>query len=233
VTGYDATIDWDDYWVDADAAATEQASPASHHAAEVFSAFVTETGAESVADVGCGAGAATVPVAEAHPAVEVVGYDAAAPVVERNAARTYLPNLGFDVGRLPAFDPGRQFDVVFCYFTLPYVRALDRALRALYDAVAPGGSLVCNYANAAAREFLQVAADDPHAHADRALVFDPDSYTERWAAVLEGDSVCSAERIEAALGVEPESAFETVERPDVQWAWHHFPLVQVSKPATA
>jgi SAM-dependent methyltransferase len=230
VTGYDATIDWDDYWTGADEAATEQASPAGHHATDVLSDFVAETGAESVADVGCGAGAATVPLAEAHPAVEVVGYDAAAPVVERNAACTDLPNLGFEVGRLPDFDPGRQFDVVFCYFTLPYVRDLGRALRALYDAVAPGGSLLCNYATPAAREFLLEAADDPHAHADRALVFDPDSYTERWAAVLEGDSVCSAERIETALGVESESAFETVARPDVEWAWHHFPLVRVPKP---
>jgi trans-aconitate methyltransferase len=230
VTGYDATIDWDDYWADADEAATERASPAGHHATDVLSAFVTETGAESVADVGCGAGAATVPVAEAHPDVTVVGYDAAAPVVERNEARTDLPNLAFEVGRLPAFEPGRQFDVVFCYFTLPYVRDVDRALKALYDAVAPGGSLVCNYATPAAREFLQVAADDPHAHADRPLVFDPDSYTERWAAVLEGDSALTPERVEATLGREPESVFETVERPDVEWAWHHFPLVRVPKP---
>lgn len=230
MTGYDATIDWDDYWATADEPAPESASPASNHAADVLSAFVAETGAESVADVGCGAGAATVPLAEAHPDVEVVGYDAAAPVIERNEARTDRPNLSFEVGRLPEFAPGRQFDVVFCYFTLPYVRDVERALRALYDAVAPGGSLVCNYANAAAHEFLQVAADDPHAHADRALVFDPDSYTERWAAMLDGDSVCSAERIEAALGRPPESVFETVERPDIQWAWHHFPLVRVSKP---
>jgi trans-aconitate methyltransferase len=230
VTGYDATIDWDDYWAGADESATERASPASHHVADVLSEFVAATGAASVADVGCGAGAATFAVAEAHPAVEVVGYDAAAPVVERNESRTDLPNLGFEVGRLPDFDPGRQFDVVFCYFTLPYVRDVDRALAALFDAVAPGGSLVCNYTTPAAREFLQVAADDPHAHADRPLVFDPDSYTERWAAVLDNDSVCSAERIESVLGVDPESPFETVERPDIEWAWHHFPLVRVPKP---
>ena len=231
MTGDDATIDWDDYWATADEAASEQASPAGHHAADVLSDFVAETGAESVADVGCGAGAATVPLAEAHPDVTVVGYDAAAPVVERNAARTDYPNLSFEVGRLPQFDPERQFDVVFCYFTLPYVRDVERALQSLYDAVASGGSLVYNYANAAAREFLQVAADDPHAHADRPLVFDPDSYTERWAAVLDGDSVLSAERIESALGRAPESVFETVERPDVEWAWHHFPLVRVGKPS--
>lgn len=73
MTGYDGTIDRDDYWADADAADREGASPASHHAADVLCESVAEAGAESVADVGCGAGAAAFDVAERHPEVTVIG----------------------------------------------------------------------------------------------------------------------------------------------------------------
>ncbi|WP_255198245.1 class I SAM-dependent methyltransferase [Halorarius litoreus] len=229
---YDGTIDWDRYYEDADDEKRAEASPSAHHAGDVLAEFVAATDAARVADVGCGTGAATFTVAEAHPDTTVVGYDAAESVLEENRERARerdVENVRFEHAVLPAFAPDEPFDVVFSYFTLQYVRDVARALTNLYAAVAPGGHLVCNYLNEAGRAYCLEAADDPHANTDRAFVFDPDQYTERFAALLDGDSVLSAERIEHVLGVEPRSAFEVVDRPDTQWAWHHAPLVCVGK----
>jgi trans-aconitate methyltransferase len=230
--GADGTIDWDAYWSDADDDKRAEASPSSHHAADVLSEFVERIDApEGIADVGCGAGATTFAVSD-HLSETIVGYDTAASVVERNhnrAEREDVTNVRFEETTLPAFDPDREFGVVFSYFTLQYVRDVERALENLYAAVASGGGLVFNYMNRAARDFCLVAADDPHAHADHPFVFDPEQYTERFAALLDGDSVLSREQIYETLGTWPRSAFTVADRPDVRWAWHHAPLVYVPK----
>ena len=226
------TIDWDTYWADADEEMRAESSPSSHHAADVLSEFVERFDApDGVADVGCGTGVTTF-AASARLSEPIIGYDTAASVVKQNrerAEREGIENVRFEEATLPAFDPDHKFGVVFSYFTLQYVREIEQALENLYAAVAPGGALVFNYMNRAARDFCLVAADDPHAHADRPFVFDPDQYTERFAALLDGDSVLSRERIYETLGVWPRSAYTVADRPDVRWAWHHAPLVYVSK----
>ena len=228
----DGTIDWDRHWAALDDRLATSANPSALHAEEVLADLVAETEAESVADVGCGGGAAAFAVAERHPDATVVGYDAADSVLEANRATARergCENVRFERSVLPDFDPDRAFDVVFSYFTLCYVRDVESALSNLHDAVAPDGALVFNYLNEDARAYCLEAVEDPHAHTDHAFVFDPDSYTERFAALLDGDSVLSPERIEDALGVEPESAWSVVDRPDKRWAWHHAPLVYVAK----
>lgn len=226
------TIDWNRYWTKADEEKRAEASPSAHHAASVFPEFVERISApEGVADVGCGSGVTTFAAAD-QLSETVVGYDTATAVIEQNrkrAEREDIENVRFEEATLPAFDPDHEFGVVFSYFTLQYVRDVEQALQNLYAAVAPGGVLVFNYMNRAAREFCLVAADDPHAHTDRPFVFDPDQYTERFAALLDGDSVLSRERIDETLGVWPRSAFTVADRPDIQWAWHHAPLVYVPK----
>ncbi|HET7325233.1 MAG TPA: class I SAM-dependent methyltransferase [Halococcus sp.] len=228
----EGTIDWDAYWADADDEKRSEASPSNHHAANVLPEFVERFDAsEGVADVGCGTGATTFTASE-HLSEMVIGYDTAASVVKQNrerAEREGIGNIRFEEATLPAFDPDREFGVVFSYFTLQYVRDVERALSNLYAAVAPGGALVFNYMNRAARDFCLVAADDPHAHADRPFVFNPDQYTTRFAALIDGDSVLSRERIYETLGVWPRSAFTVADRPDVRWAWHHAPLVYIPK----
>lgn len=231
-SGSDGSFDWDRHWADLGDRLASSANPSAQHADDLLCDFVAETGADSVADVGCGGGAATFAVAERHPDVTVVGYDTAGAVLVENRAVARdrgVENVRFERAVLPDFDPGREFDVVFSYFTLNYVRDVERALRNLYDAVAPSGHLVFNYLNEDARQYCLEAAEDPHAHTDHAFVFDPDSYTERFGPLLDGDSVLSEERIADALGVEPRSVWEFVDRPDRRWAWHHAPLVAVPK----
>lgn len=226
------TIDWDSYWTGATEEQRAESSPSAHHAADVLCEFVERYDApEGVADVGCGTGATTFAAAD-RLSESVVGYDTAASIITKNrerAERAGTENVRFEEATLPAFDPDREFGVVFSYFTLQYIRDIEQALENLYAAVEPGGALVFNYMNRAARDFCLVAADDPYAHVDRPFVFDPDQYTERFAALLDGDSVLSRERIYETLGTWPRSAFMIADRPDVQWAWHHAPLVYVPK----
>ncbi len=229
---YDATIDWDDYWRGADDDDRAAASPVAMHADEVLAAFLAETGVpDAVADVGCGAGAAAFHVAERFPETTVVGYDAAAPALAANRERADergIDDVSFERAVLPDFAPDRRFGVVFSYFTLCYVRDVERALEHLYDAVAPGGYLVVNYQTEGARErWREMAGGPDERFADSP--FDPDTFEERFAALLAGDSVLSAERIEAVLGTAPERVWSVVDRPDTRWAWDDHPLVSVPK----
>lgn len=229
---YDGTIDWDRYWAEADEQQRADSAPGGEHAPDVLVEFLDEIGGDSLADVGCGPGRTVFEVAERRPEVTVVGYDAAESVLAENRERARergVRNVRFEQAALPEFDPSRTFDVVFSYFTLCYVREVERALRSLYDTVAPGGYLVFNYLNPDARECCLTAADSPGEHADNPFVFDPDRFTERFRALLDGDSVLSRERVADALDVEPVDAWTVVEQPDRRWAWHHVPLVCVPK----
>jgi len=231
-TTYEATIDWDDYWATADADDRAGASPSRMHADEVLASFIEATGVpEAVADVGCGAGAAAFHVAERFPETTVVGYDAAEPVLEDDRGRASedgVDNVRFERAVLPSFEPDRRFGVVFSYFMLCYVRDVEAALRSLCDAVEPGGYLLFNYHRYARAHWRERAAA-PEEHFDEDSAFDPDRFEERFAPLIEGDSVLSYRRIHEVLGTWPQSVWSVVERPDKRWAWRHHPLVYVPK----
>lgn len=230
---YDRTIDWSQFWRDADGTDREDQAPAAHHATEVVTGFLEATDApDAFADVGCGPANVAFAVAEAHPDADVVGYDAAEPILadDRERARERgVENVRFEQEVLPAFDPDRQFDVVFSYFTLCYVADVAAALRALHDAVAPGGYLVFNYQNRLARSHWRWLAADPEARIQEASAFDPETFEERFELLLSGENLLSYDRIREVLGTWPQSIWRRVDRPDVQWAWRHHPLVYVPK----
>lgn len=232
-TTHAATIDWNEYWADADESDRESATPSAHHATDVVARFLDVTGdVDAFADVGCGAGRVAFDVAQSRPDATVVGYDAGAPVVAENTERARergVENLAFERAVLPAFDPGRQFDVVFSYFTLCYVADVESALRNLYDAVAPGGALVFNYQNRFARAHWQRMAENPDEFLGEDSAFDPDRFEQRFRLLLDGENLLSYDRIHDALGTWPQSVWSVVERPDVRWAWRHHPLVYVPK----
>jgi len=227
------TIDWNEYWSEADDEDRESATPSAHHASDVVARFLDATGPpESLADVGCGTGHVAFDVAERYPEAAVVGYDASESVLAENRNRAHeegLANLGFERAVLPEFDPDREFDVVFSYFTLCYVADVEQALQHLYDAVAPGGYLVCNYQNRLAQDHWQRMADDPDTYLDEESSFDPERFEERFRLLLEGDNLLSYDRIHDALGTWPQSVWSVVEKPDIRWAWRHHPLVYVPK----
>lgn len=128
---------------------------------------------------------------------------------------------------LPAFEPGREFDVVACFYALCYVTDVERALRELYDAVAPGGALTVGYHNRLARAQFRKAASAPGEHlADSP--WDPDRFEDRFRLLLSGENLLSYERIHDALGTWPRSLY-AVGDADRHRAWRHNPFVYVPK----
>ena len=232
-TTEEVTMDWNRFWTTADDADREGATASSSHAREVLAEFLAARGApDSLADVGCGPGLVAFDVADRYPDADVVGYDTARSVIEENRERAReegTGNIRFEQATLPAFDPSREFDVVFCYATLGYVVEAERAVEALYETVAPGGCLVVTYANRLSRGHYRSVAEGPKETLADTPGFDPDRYTKRFGPVIEGENLLSYECIHELLGTWPQSVFSVVDRPEIQWAWRHHPLVYVPK----
>lgn len=230
---HDDTIDWNAFWRSADESDRESATPSSHHVRDLLDALYAEKGVpESFASVGCGPGIVGFDVAERYPGTDVYGYDAAESIVAENRQRVAdggVENAHFEQGVLPDFDPGRQFECVLCYGTLSYVDDSERALQALYDAVAPGGHLVLGYTNAQYASHMRRVLEDPAGHGKDPEAFDAERFRERWRLVLEERSTLSYEAITEALGVWPRSFWEFADKPETPWAWWAVPLVWLPK----
>jgi 2-polyprenyl-3-methyl-5-hydroxy-6-metoxy-1,4-benzoquinol methylase len=230
-TDFEDTIDWNRFWATADEDDRESATPSSHHVRGLLADLFAEKAVpDSVADVGCGPGVVAFDVATSHPETTVVGYDAAESVLAENRDRATtegLSNLAFERAVLPAFDPDRSFDLVLCFGTLTYVAETQRAVRNLYDAVAPGGHLVLGYVNQLGAAHYQEMLTDPETTG--AEIADPERFEERFHLALEGESVLSYERIHEATGTWPRSFWEFTDKPEERWAWRHAPLVWLPK----
>ncbi|WP_135854261.1 class I SAM-dependent methyltransferase [Halorussus salinus] len=201
---HDATIDWHRFWTDAEGDHRESARPGETHGmADLLDRLFERTKyPDSFAAVGCGPADCPLELAERHPDLDVFAYDAtesARREARERAADHDLPNVTIEEATLPAFDPDRSFDAVYCYAVLHYVEEAARAVRNLYDAVAPGGLLVFNYPNRFTR-----AEWDRESTGDGVLADRPD-FRERFQLLLEGRNLLSYDRIEAELGARPRS----------------------------
>lgn len=97
-----------------------------------------------VADVGCGAGWSTLAMARAFPQAEVIGLDADPASVydaQRNAAAQGV-TVRFDVRTADAVAEVGPFDLVLVLEALHDMARPDEALRAMREALAPGGSVL-------------------------------------------------------------------------------------------
>jgi 2-polyprenyl-3-methyl-5-hydroxy-6-metoxy-1,4-benzoquinol methylase len=107
-----------------------------------------------VADVGCGAGRAAVRIAQEFPGCTVVGIDAHAPAIERArraaAAAGVTDRVEFMVADASAGLPGR-FDIVTTFDVVHDAVDPQGLLRAIHDALVPGGVHVCLDINCADR----------------------------------------------------------------------------------
>lgn len=233
---FDRTIDWERYWAESADAADDDANGSVYmtEVADATLAFVAGNATpDRYADVGCGGGALATRLAAEYPETAVVGYDAAESAVERNRERVRErgpENLSFELAALPDFSPDAAFDVVTCFFTLCYVAEVERALTALYDAVAPGGHLLFTYHNRLARSVFQDIADSPADFLDESSPWSPDTFSERFELILEGENLLSYDRIESVLGVRPRSLWSAAAGVERYGAWRQNPLVYVPKP---
>lgn len=230
---FDGTIDWEEYWTSAEDVSTDEANASAEFLVEPFLAFLEWAGEPmSYADVGCGGGTLVTAVADRYPQTSIIGYDAAESVIEQNRADhrgTYGTRVAFERARLPEFDPDRTFDIVSSVFTLCYVRDIRAALEALYEAVAPGGYLVCTYHNRYAAALFRKFAAAPHEHIPPSSGWDPDRFADRFSLVLEEESVLSHRRIHDILGRWPQSLWSVDEDVDPYGAWRQNPFVYIPK----
>jgi ubiquinone/menaquinone biosynthesis C-methylase UbiE len=100
----------------------------------------------SALDVCCGSGASALPAAEmVGPKGSVLGIDLASNLLElarAKAAKRGLMNTQFQVGDLLDMHlTETQFDAVICVFGIFFIPDMPAAIRALWQAVRPGGKL--------------------------------------------------------------------------------------------
>jgi SAM-dependent methyltransferase len=229
---YDGTIDWNAYWREGrEADADFPANVGAYGKADLLARFFEAEGVpDDFTSVGCGPADCPLELAERFPELDVVGYDAAESVVRKNRERveseadddgdgetTNRGKVAFEVATLPDFDVDRQFDLVYCYATLHYVREIERAIRNLYERVRPGGHLVFNYPNEATREFYHDQFDD-----------EPE-FRDRFELVFEGENVVSADEIENALGATVHDYWDAVDADRDVGAAPQNPCVYVEK----
>jgi SAM-dependent methyltransferase len=228
------TIDWNAFWRDANETDRESATPSAHHVRDLLAQFFDANGVPaSFASVGCGPGVVAFHVASEHPETTVYGYDAAQSIVSENrdrATQAGAANAHFEQAALPDLDLDRQFECVLCYGTLSYVEHSADALRALYDAVEPGGHLVLGYVNDGYRRHLQRVLDDPASHGKDLDAFDAAEFERRWRLVLDGESTLTYDAIHDAVGTWPRSFWEVADYPEERWAWEDAPIVWLPKP---
>lgn len=216
---HEATIDWERFWTAAEGDRRASAAVGQYGKADLLDRFFEREGVPgSFASVGCGPGAVPLAVAERHQEIDVYGFDAADSAITeaRAAADERGIDATFATATLPAFDPGRRFDLVYCYATLHYVADVEAALDALFAATAPGGHLVFDYPNPATRE----------AYADE---LDGDVARERFALVLDGTNLRTRDAIEAALDTTVRDYWAAVDAPDEPWTTDAHPCVYARK----
>jgi SAM-dependent methyltransferase len=104
----------------------------------------TLTAGARVADLACGAGHALVLLAKAFPASTFTGIDLDPHGIERGraeAAAAGVTNVTFELADIAKLDPARRFDVVFVFDALHDQVDPAGVLRAIHDALVPGGTL--------------------------------------------------------------------------------------------
>lgn len=100
---------------------------------------------KKILDVGCGEGVFTFEMAKAAAGSEVTGIDIDTEVVERNRAlqeRLKVGNCKFEYGDILNFTEKNKYDLVVTVDNLEHIEDDVGALRNMYEAAAPGGTII-------------------------------------------------------------------------------------------
>lgn len=92
-----------------------------------------------IVDLGCGAGASTIPLVARWPSAETVGIDTSPAMLK--AAREKLPGVAFTEADVASWEPDAPVDLLFANAVLQWVPDHDRLLPRLMGHLAPGGAL--------------------------------------------------------------------------------------------
>lgn len=128
-------------------------------------AQVLNENVERAADIGCGPGNSTEFLQRKFPAATIVGMDSSPDMLE--AARKRLPDVRFELGDIATWSERGPFDVILSNAALQWVPDHAALLPALWNKLAPGGSLAVqipdNLDEPAHRLMRDIAADGPWA----------------------------------------------------------------------
>lgn len=108
---------------------------------------VTKGRYESILDAGCGSGVFSLELAKQHPEAKVLGVELEADLVDRAnevARRAGLANCRFEQGDVTKLDYDSAFDLVVSVDNFEHVEDDVSAMRALREALRPGGRLVAH-----------------------------------------------------------------------------------------
>lgn len=104
--------------------------------------LLARVGAEApgfVCDLGCGPGNSTRLLRERWSDADIAGVDSSAAMLEK--ARAAVPGLEWIEADLASWRPARPPDVIFTNAALHWLDHHDRLFQALFEALAPGGTL--------------------------------------------------------------------------------------------
>ncbi len=101
----------------------------------------------NILDAGCGSGVFSLELAKQHPEAKVLGVELEAELVERAnevARRAGLANCRFEQGDVTKLEYENAFDLVLSVDNFEHVEDDISAMRALLEALRPGGRLVAH-----------------------------------------------------------------------------------------
>jgi SAM-dependent methyltransferase len=108
---------------------------------------VTKGRFDTILDAGCGSGVFSFELAKQHPEASVLGVELEPELVERAnevAHRAGLANCRFEQGDVTKLDYDSEFDLVVSVDNFEHVEDDISAMRALREALRPGGRLVAH-----------------------------------------------------------------------------------------
>lgn len=108
---------------------------------------VTRGHFDTILDAGCGSGVFSLELAKQHPEAKVLGVELEPELVERAnevARRAGLANCRFEQGDVTKLDYDSAFDLVVSVDNFEHVEDDISAMRALREALRPGGRLVAH-----------------------------------------------------------------------------------------
>jgi len=182
------------------------------HLADFFDVVGTP---DTVYSVGCGHAATELDLADRYPHVTWYCSDRSPTAVRANRDRADPENVNWLVEALPDLAVDDQFDLVYCIGTLYFVADVERALRALYDRVAPGGHLVVTYPNRYTKAWADTVDDE------RTRV--------AFSLVRSGENLLTYSDIADVVGTTPRSYWTAVDARDADYATERSPAVYLQK----
>lgn len=127
-----------DYWKGAE---YYENSSSQKEAASDLMKCVSFSDPQNILDIGCGDGKITAELAAKVPNGSVMGIDISPSMIDFAKEHFNLPNLQFSIKDAQQIDYEGEFDTIFSFTALHWVKSHESFLESAYRALKPGGTL--------------------------------------------------------------------------------------------